>query len=113
MHMWLLRPLRCISIAYTEHWAMYVMTTICQCLLPVQALYQDAQVVADLSGEPALVQLAHSGLEGRVQPQQVLPLGHLQSAHEGEVLIIIIIILKSKQTCNSVRILHYQYKSCI
>lgn len=36
------------------------------------------QPVADLSGEPALVQADHLVLARQVQPQQLLPLRHLQ-----------------------------------
>lgn len=45
-------------------------------VLPVLALYHGAQAVTDLSGEPPLVQLTHPVLEGWIQHQQVLPLGH-------------------------------------
>lgn len=46
--------------------------------LPVLALDPEAQKVADLSGEfLLLVQVAHTTLERRVQPQQVLPLRHV------------------------------------
>lgn len=47
-------------------------------LLPVLVLYGVVQPVADLSGEPALVQTVHLVLARQVQPQQLLPLRHLQ-----------------------------------
>ena len=65
-------------MCYSEHFLLHTAGTlnISVLVLPVLALYHGAQVVADLSGEPPVVQLTHPVLEGWIQPQQVLPLGH-------------------------------------